>query len=72
MPLTILLAGVYVYVSTFQPGNFTGWASEGVKKEKRVSPALEKETELASPRLSLHARHTGDRETLTRGFWGVG
>ena len=26
---TILFAGMYV--STFQPGNFTGWDSEGVK-----------------------------------------
>ena len=27
-PSNILSAGVYVY--TFQPGNFTGWDSEGV------------------------------------------
>ena len=29
-PLNILFAGVYV--SIFQPGNFTGWGSEGVKQ----------------------------------------
>ena len=28
-PSSILFAGVHV--STFQPGNFTGWGSEGVK-----------------------------------------
>ena len=28
-PSNVLLAGVYVY--TFQPGNFTGWGSEGIK-----------------------------------------
>ena len=31
-PPNILFLGVYV--SIFQPGNFTGWGSEVVKKEK--------------------------------------
>ena len=31
-----ILFGV-VYVCTFQPGNFTGWSSEGVKRRIHVS-----------------------------------
>ena len=29
-PSNILFAGVYIYMCTFQPGNRTGWGSEGV------------------------------------------
>ena len=44
-PWNILFAGVYViYVYTFQPGNFTGWGSEGVigKWQQNISTSSTK------------------------------
>ena len=35
-PSNILFSGVYV--STFQPGNFAAWGSEGVKSYKDLLP----------------------------------
>ena len=32
-PSNILVVGLYV--CTFQPGNFTGWGSEGVKNDEK-------------------------------------
>ena len=36
----IPFAGVYVF--TFQPGNFTGWGSEGVKRQTNKTEKIEK------------------------------
>ena len=47
-PSNILFAGVYVY--TFQPGNFTGWGSEGVKVVELTTAAV-----IVAMMLVLHA-----------------